>query len=144
MENMNISTGRVYIQINNDENRVISFNPSDLRFAERYYALLASSEKVLGDYEKREAELDKDKTTDAYGIPTNMPARFELLKEVCDYMKAQIDSVFGEGTSAAAFADEYELDMFDQFFNGITPYVQKVRNSKVAKYTAAHKNGVLK
>lgn len=144
MNNMSISTGRVQIMVNNDEARVISFNPNDLHFAKRYYELLASSDEILSDYEKREAELDKDQSTDEFGIPTNMAARFELLTEVCDYMKEQIDFVFGKGTSETVFADECELDMFEQFFNELTPYIQNVRNSKVAKYTAVRKSGVLK
>lgn len=144
MDSIKISSGTVSLKINEDENRVISFNPNDLRFTERYYNLLASSDETLKEYEKREAELDKDMETDAYGIPKNMPERFKLLKEVCDYVKEQIDIVFGAGTSETAFGDEYDTGMFDDFFEGITPYIQKVRNNKIAKYTAARKSGALK
>jgi hypothetical protein len=52
-------------------------------------------------------------------------------------MRGQIDVLFGEGTSQKAFGNALELGMFEQFFSGITPFVQTVRKEKIAKYTNA-------
>lgn len=135
MNNIRIETGGIRLTVNGDESRVIAFNPNDISFAERYYDLLSRADQRIDAYAAREAELDKDTAVDAYGVPTNMPARMALLREACDYVKSEIDMVFGEGTSKAAFGDAYVLDMFQQFFDGITPYIQKARAGKMSKYS---------
>ena len=42
--------------------------------------------------------------------------------------------VFGAGTSEKAFGEAQTLNMFEQFFDGITPYIQGARGQKVSKY----------
>ena len=143
MNSISIQTGGISLKINDDDSRVISFNPNDLSFAERYYELLSNADQKIDEYSRREEELDKDQTVDAYGIPTNTAARLALLREACDYVKQEIDKVFGAGTSETAFGNAYVLDMFDQFFQGITPYIQKARAGKIAKYTQSS-GGALK
>ena len=63
------------------------------------------------------------------------PAGIALLHEACDFMRDEIDTVFGEGTSEKAFGEYRSLDMIEQFFTGITPYIQKARQKKTQKYT---------
>jgi hypothetical protein len=50
-------------------------------------------------------------------------------------LRDEVDAVFGDGTSQMVFGGAYTLDVFEQFFNGIIPYVEKARANKVKKYT---------
>lgn len=144
MESLRISTGGVRLCINDDPNRVISFNPEDLAFAERFYALLGDFEEKEKDYQAKAEALQQNTETDDLGIPKNFGAALALLHETCDFMREKIDGVFGAGTSQTVFGDANTLDMFEQFFTGITPFVRKSREKRVLKYTGKQKPGVLK
>lgn len=144
MDSLHISTGGIRLAINDDPGRVISFNPEDLSFAERFYGLLGEFEAKEKEYQGRAAVLQKDVETDDLGIPKNFGAALDLLHETCDFLRAKIDEVFGDGTSQTVFGGANTLDMFEQFFTGLTPYVQKAREKHVQKYTGNPRRGVLK
>ena len=144
MSNLNINNGDIRLTVNNDRNRVISFNPNDLGFVNNLYDLLSDLESKEKEYKKREAEIDKNTKRDCRGIPENLKEKLALLQETCSYMREQIDKVFGEGTSRKAFGNTNALDMFEQFFNGITPYIKKVRTPKIDKYTNNNKKNVMR
>jgi len=127
--------GRVRIAIDDDPKRVISFVPDDVVFAERFYGLLTALKEKEADYQQRSEALAKNEAVDEYGIPVNVPESLALLRELCEFMHAEIDKVFGEGASQKAFGDHLSLYMIEQFFKGITPYVQSARKEKMAKYT---------
>jgi len=144
MPNLNINSGEIKLTVNDDENRVIRFNPNDIAFAEKFYSLISDFEEKEQDYDKRAKELDENKELDKYGIPKNTKEKLEFTREVCGYIKEQIDNVFGAGTSKAAFGDACEIEMFEQFFNGITPFVNKARTEKVKKYGRQGEKGVMR
>jgi hypothetical protein len=77
------------------------------------------------------------------GVPVNMKEKLALMLDICYFMRGQMDSVFGVGTSQKVFGDANTLDMFTQFFDGITPFIQKNRAEKMAKYTAATQQNVM-
>lgn len=144
---LKLTTGRVEIPIERDGKNVgnLVFNPKDAGFAERFYGLITEFEDKEKEYKEKAAQLDEDKTKDTYGIPKNAGAGIALLREICDYMRGKIDHVFGEGTSQLLFGDYNDPEMFQQFFEGVTPYIQQARAEKVAKYTkTAGKKNVLK
>ena len=134
MESLRID-GAVQLAINDDPERVISFVPEDVLFAERFYHLLDALREKEVEYRDRVAVLGENKAVDAYGIPENAPAGIALLHEVCDFMRDEIDTVFGEGTSEKVFGEVRSLDMIEQFFKGVTPYIQKARQKRTRKYT---------
>ena len=136
MDNLKINTGEVRLIINDDPDRVIQFNPEDLGFAERVYALSVKWSKLEKTYQERAAALDKSDAP--------WPEKSGLLREVCDTMKQSIDEVFGAGTSATAFGDTVSLFMFDDFFNGVTPYIERIRRKKMDRYTGKRSGRVLK
>lgn len=144
MSNININTGEIRLTINDDENRVIVFNPNDLEFVNNLYVLLADLENKEKEYKQKEAEIDKNTEVNPYGVPINLKEKLDLLKETCSYMREKIDTVFGEGTSQTVFGNVNTLDMFEQFFDGITPYIEKVRSAKINKYTKNNKKNVMK
>lgn len=144
MDSLHIDTREVRLCINDDPSRVVAFNPTDISFAERFYALLGEFEVKEKEYREKAASLQQDTAVDEMGIPKNFGASLSLLRETSDFLREKIDTVFGAGTSQAAFGNANTLDMFEQFFVGITPFVQKVREKQVQQYTGKPKRGALK
>lgn len=138
MDSLRINTGAKKILIN-DGPECIEFNPHDVAFVERFYSLLSEFEGKLDEYQKRSEALDSDKAIDENGLPANIPERIAFMREACEYLRGQIDKLFGEGTSKAAFGDTLSLDIFTQFFEGITPFIQAARQEKMAKYAPSIK-----
>lgn len=135
MDSLIISTGEKRIAINGDQSRVIAFTPSDVVFAEKFYRLIGDFEEKFAAFQEQGKQLDADNAEDENGLPVNMAARIDLAKNACAYMREQIDSLFGSGTSDKAFGDVYSLGAIEQFFSGITPFIQTARVEKIAKYT---------
>jgi len=134
-DTIRIESGEKRILVNDDENRVITFNPHDILFTERFYNLLSNFDAKAKEFSQKADEIGLDENDlDDNGIPKKTGEVIALTREVCEYMRAQIDHVFGEGTSQAAFGDMNTLNMFEQFFEGITPFIQKERTAKVQKY----------
>ncbi len=134
MKNLVIDTGKVNLTINDDPDRVISFNPSDVVFAEKFYQLIRDFEAKEGEYQRRGAEIEANTKVSENGIPENIGDGIALLREICEWVREHIDNIFGKGTSQVVFGDAMSLDMFSQFFTGITPYVEAARSEKTAKY----------
>lgn len=134
MDNIQIETGEKSVTINGDPARVVRFNPSDILFAERFYNLVAQVGEKMKEYEARAKAIDAMQGTDANGLPLNTAQGIAYVKEVCEYLHAQIDHLFGSGTSTIVFEGALSLDAISQFLNGITPYISAARAQKVAKY----------
>ena len=133
MDSLRIDTGVKTLMINDDPANTISFNPSDVVFAEKFYGLIRDLEKKQADFQARAAELEAA-GVDADGVPVNMAGNLALTREICEYMRGQIDSIFGAGASQRLFGDALSLDAFEQFFSGISPFIQAARSEKTAKY----------
>jgi hypothetical protein len=133
--NLNINTEGIKLTINEDPSRVISFNPNDLGFAERFYDLISEFETKSDEYQEKAKQLENDTELDQYGIVKNLKPRLALMQEICMFLRNKVDEIFGTGTSNTVFGGINTLDMFAEFFNGITPYIQKARMDKLAKYT---------
>lgn len=135
VETLRIDTGSIRLAINGDENRIIEFNPEDIVFVEKFYNLIKEFEvKEVEFREKAEKIAESQAELDGNGIPVNTLENIQLVRDLCDYLRDKIDAVFGAGTSAKAFEDAQTLNMFEQFFTGITPFVQKARGQKLEKY----------
>lgn len=138
-----IKSATVRLLVNDDEARVIEFNPEDISFIEAFYGLIKEFDKKMSEFKGKEIALEKDKTVDKYGIPVNTAKRIALTRSVCTYLRSKVDELFGEGTSDAAFGKANTLDMFTQFFEGITPYIEVARSKKVSKYLGNEKGDVM-
>lgn len=139
MNSIQIGSSVVRIAINDDPDRVIEFDPGDVLFAERFYALIQDFERRQAEMEQRAAEIDQVKDVDANGLPVNLDERMAFLRSVCEYMRSQIDNLFGAGSSQIVFGDALNLEQIGQFFDGMTPFVQQSRAEKLKKYEAAKK-----
>ena len=135
MDSLQINTGEKRIAINDDPNRVIVFNPTDVVFIEKFYRLIGDFQTQFAAYQAKSAELDQNQATDENGIPANAGERLALLRDECLYVRGQIDNLFGPGTSQTVFGDALSLDACNQFFEGVAPFIQKARTEKIQKYT---------
>ena len=106
---------------------MFKFNPNDVSVAKRVFALQDTVQDKFKEYEERykEAKSEQD------GI--------DLLEETIQYFRGVIDEIFGAGTSQILFGDCNTFSMFDDFFNGITPYYTKASKDRVQKYKKAAK-----
>ncbi|WP_352400146.1 hypothetical protein [Anaerotignum sp.] len=135
MAGIKINTGTIRLEVDCDGVKdEISFNPNDVVFMENIYRLMGELQKKKEEYAEVERKLSSNQDTDENGIPVNMKERLSLILDICSYIKGQIDGIFGAGTSKKLFGNANTLDMFEQFFNGITPYIQSARESKLAQY----------
>lgn len=138
-----IDTGEVQLLINNDERRVITFNPEDIAFVEALYNLISTFQAKTEEFSAKEEELKKNSSVDEFGIPAYAKEIIALNRTACEFVRKEIDKVFGEGTSHTAFGNANTMAMFEQFFNGITPFVQGKRQEAMKKYQKP-KSGVMK
>ena len=142
---LKITSGEVRLRINDDEKNLLVFNPDDIVFAEKFYGLAKSFAIKQKDFEARIKILQGDETKDEYDIPANTGDAIQLTKELCVYMRVEIDKIFGEGVSDRLFGDTNSVSMLGQFFDGIQPYVVKARSKKMAQYaTKVNKSAVMK
>ena len=134
LPSIRIDTGVKRIAINDDPDRVIEFNPTDAVWVEKFFRLFRDLQAKLDEYHKRYEKLAGDTSVDASGIPVSAEAQIELLKETCDYLRSKIDDLFGDGAAQTVFGDTRNLDVFVQFFDGMTPYIESARSPMVDKY----------
>lgn len=138
---LEIRTG-VTIPVNRDGEDVgeLRFNPHDVAFSERIYAMISEFAAAQEEFTKRTAELEADNTKDKYGLPANQRERFALVRELCESTHAKIDEAFGEGTSELVFGGALDPDAIWQFFDGIVPSMDEAQQERIKKYTQKHGN----
>ncbi|MFM8321000.1 MAG: hypothetical protein ACKOC5_08815 [Chloroflexota bacterium] len=125
MDSIKIDTGVQRVCINDDPGRVIEFNPTSVDFAERFYQLIREFEQRRVEYSRRAEALGSE----------DIDGSLALMREMAEYMRGQIDFLFGAGSSQAAFGDALNLPAIGQFLDGITPFIQMAREKKVERYT---------
>lgn len=133
-QTLRIETGEIVLHVNDDPTREITFNPTDVLFMERFQNLYEEVIREIEGYRVRAQELDADQRKDAIGMPVNSAERIKYVKELCAMMREKIDQLFGQDTSQKAFGDTHKIEVFEQFFDAITPYVEKARKERVKRY----------
>lgn len=144
-QSIQIKTSTVRLLVNDDPNRVLEFNPEDIAFIDAFYGLIQEFDAKINEFKQRELVIRKNKAVDKFGIPVSTGEEIKLTKDLCTYLRKKIDALFGAGTSDTAFGKTNTPDMFVQFFDGITPFIQTAREKKVGKYMSAQtdESGVL-
>lgn len=134
---LKLNTGSVRLCITDDRNgpeRYLEFNPNDIIFAEKVYALERKFLEKQSEMEARANDLDAVEEKDEFGLPVNTEERLAFIRDLSEWLRDQIDDLFGEGTSQMVFGDLHNLDVYEQFFEGIRPYFKKARAEKVDQY----------
>lgn len=139
MESIKITDNKIRLMINDDESKVISFDPQDVGFVNRYYGLIDFLDARQTDYSKEAEAIDKSECAKE---EKNRRA-FKLLEKMCKETKEQFDVVFGEGTMGRLFGDSLRLNMFEELLYGIAPYINKARREKIEKYARSGSGGVM-
>ena len=139
MENINISSGAVELTIDNDPARVIRFYPTDVAFAEGFFALAAEFQRKQGEIQQKINDIRASSKTE---FEKNLEA-VQLEREAFETMRHGIDNTFGAGTSDTVFGQRNTIDMVARFFKGVTPYVRKARQSEIERYTKEYEGGVM-
>lgn len=129
------------IAINDDESRIIEFDPTDMLFIERFYKIYGELEAKNEEYQAYLKKLDEESGGDTL---KNFGESIRYLKETCLYLREKIDQLFGKGTSQKAFDNSLSFDMIAQFFEGIMPYLWQERTQKVNKYSGKNNSHVMK
>ena len=135
------------LTINDDPDRVIEFDPTDVLFIEKFYQLYREFEQKQIEFDEKSRALDEaNKQAAEEGGELNLEDGISFLREVCGFMREKIDWLFGEGTSQKAFGDSLSLEAISQFLEGVTPYIWSERTEKVKKYsnTVTDKKRVMK
>lgn len=125
---------RVKIERDGVQAGVLEFDPGDVVFAKRFYATYKGLEGKEQEYRARQAELSGNDEKDANGIPVNADERIASLEDVCKVARDMVDELFGAGTAQMVFGDAMNMEMFLQFFDGITPLIQSERSKKAKQY----------
>lgn len=140
MENLIINAVK-RIAINDDESRVIEFDPTDILFVERFYEVYRELGEKNEEYQAYLKKLDEESSGDSL---SNLGEGILYLKETCIYLREKIDQLFGEGTSQKAFGDSLSFYAIAQFFEGMMPYLWEERTKKVNKYLDKKNSNVMK
>lgn len=110
MASIKLNNNKIKLLINDDEDKFIEFNPSDLQFTLKV-------EKLY----KRLNEIE---------IENNM----ECLVGVCEAINEEIDNMFGEGKAQMIFDGQMDIYLYTQFIEALIPYVKEASEKRVAKY----------
>ena len=130
MDSLNIAGKAVRLCIDNDESRVIEFHPTDVSFAENFYALAAEFEKRQQDIKARSAAITAGNGTRL----EKSRAELALTREAFTILREGIDRTFGSGTAQTVFGDRDSVAMAARFFRGVTPYIRRARQAEVDRY----------
>lgn len=133
--NLSINDGKKKVILNDDENKVLIFNPNDLESRRKMYSV---NEKIL-EYDKKFKEKIKTLKENK-----DIEKVFELEEEMHNFIKNLVDDVFGEGVADMITDKKTNPVALMNFFTAIMPYfLDKVENKR-KKYTTDDKyDGVL-
>lgn len=130
MDSIHLDSGLKRIAINDDPERVIVFDPTDVLFAERFYSVYGDFERKHEEYQARAKELA------AKGVD-GFEEGIAFMREVCTFMRERIDVLFGAGASQKVFGDTLSIAMIGQFLEGMIPFFAQSRSEKTKKYINA-------
>jgi hypothetical protein len=141
METLNITTGekRVAVIVDGVNGKELVFNPEDARFIEHLHHFYRVANQKAHEWNQNKAEMVQriiDIPEDENGIPETIAPAVEPLREMNNFMREQIDAIFGAGTSKNIFGDTVFRNpaVYVQLIDGIRDYVNPVRAKKVGQY----------
>lgn len=136
-QSLNFDTGNITVHIQGDPNRPLTFNPKDYNIAARFFDLVKNAE------EKQKEFLEKAKAVDESG---DTGETVELLKEMDNYFRGELDTVFGEGAAKIIFEDINVATtasngdtVLANFLMALYPYFKDASESKVKSIIQDHK-----
>lgn len=133
MESINLdlkTSKKKRLILNGDENKVLVFNPHDMRTRKKFYD---ASQKIFKSEEEFDARLKALKDDE-------LDKAFELENDLFEMMKELVDSTFGEGVTEMITDGDVDIEAICNFLFAITPYFKEVTDQQKNKYTNGLKN----
>lgn len=143
--NLNIETGEKTFTINEDPNKLIKFNLTDMNIITRFNEASKVISKSLDDL-KGDISLNPD------GTPEDETEEIsKIIKKIDKTMREQIDYIFGYPVSDVVFGGTNPLasvggiSYCERFINAALPFIEKeiqkeskASEKRVSKYTAKY------
>ena len=133
--NLVFDDGYKEFTINNDPNRVIRFNPSDVAMVERFKKSQDALEALLQEFAEKEPEDE-----------------VEALEKLDNAIKKEVDAIFNQPVSDVVFGNQSPMatvngvTLFEQLFDMVRPVImdgvkeeKKLSQQRVNKYVKAAK-----
>lgn len=120
----------------------VSFNPKDIKTYNAFMKIYGCVSALLKKHEGIGAveEIPEGKL----GGVAEYQAASAGLEKIADFtdeavvqfekIYAQIDEIFGAGTSKLISQDSYDVEVLFEFLDGITPYFKNAQGERVGKY----------
>lgn len=126
MDKLRVDNGIKNIEVN-DNGDYISIPISDAAFFERFGALMKNFESKQTEIEQQARELSekhKDKPDDDVDMIVDS---VQLYSELCRYICAELDKLFGEGCCRKVFVGIQNpgVELIGDFFEKITPLLNQ-------------------
>lgn len=142
MQNISFDVGYKSFCINNDESKVVRFNPSD-------YGLLERFSKARKTIMQEVNSLNEEVNLKADGTSTDgLDETAELIEKVNKIINGQIDYIFDAEVSKIAFGNQSPIStikgkfLFERFLDAVGPLMEKeikaeqaASEKRVSKYT---------
>lgn len=135
MKNINFDDGYKEFSINNDPDRTICFNPSDVAIVERFHKASGALEKLIAENGEKEAGTPEDTA--------------EAIKGLDEAIREQIDYIFNQPVSNKVFGNQSPMApvggkmLFERFLEAVIPVItsymkaeMKASEKRISKYVS--------
>lgn len=151
MENISFNDGYKEYTINNDESKIIRFNPSDFNIVDRVATAINAITDIVKDMKNQNICLNNDGTVDADSV-TDLQHAGKIVSNTDKKIREQIDFILGSPICETAFGKQSCMSLvggvplYERFLNVITPIIRKdvlaekkASQKRVEKYTKGAK-----
>ena len=129
-DSIRVNTGAKRIEVNDDGDCIV-LNFADQSLPTRYFALLEDMEAKQAEYQQRAKTIDEDQSLDD---KARFKAAAVLNLEIHNYMREQVDDLFGSDTCRKVFGEIVpSIDLYADFFEQLSPYFEKYAAERKAK-----------
>ncbi len=135
MKNINFDDGYKEFTINNDPDRTIRFNPSDMAIVERLYKASEALEKLVAENAEKDAETPEDAA--------------RAIERLDAAIREQVDYIFNQPVSNKVFGHQSPMApvggkmLFERFIEAATPVImsyvkaeRKASEKRIGKYVS--------
>ena len=131
MESLRLKTKRVEVMIDDDPERIITFNPEDVHLRARIYNLAKEAKRKQDDMQAQLTELETIEGEDSLGLPLKVETAMKLTVDIADFFMTEIDVAFGDGTSGIVFADGFDFESMVVFLEYVLSKFEAVGAKKI-------------
>lgn len=130
---LKIDDGKIRIAVNDDPDRVIAFNPNDINFIKRLYQMIGDFEELEQKSKSKIAKIEKKLGSTKNDVLAAKDA-IDMWDEIFDALDAALVELFGEGADKKITGGVRNQSVYEQFIDGITPFIQQARSEILEKY----------